>query len=95
MWQTCINSFSPKFQALEPRNGMQEDSKINSSVIYEIDKQLHMAICRNTSAYKQCWSGIIHALNECEHGSGNVSGNLYFALYDDICREGGRITVGK
>lgn len=71
------------------------DEAINASVYEELDKVTYMAVCRNTSAYKSCWTDVNNAISLCEPGKGDVAGMLYFALYDEICREGGRITVGK
>jgi len=93
-WQNCIDTIRPQFPSLEVKNGKQ-DGALNDSVILELDRQLHIAICRNTSAYKGCWLKAIEALNECENGVGDAAGIVYFALYEDICRDGGRITVGK
>ncbi|CAL8108920.1 unnamed protein product [Orchesella dallaii] len=91
-WQSCIDSITPQFPILETRRG-RNDSPLNDSVILELDRQLHMAICSNTTAYKGCWLSVLAALNECEPGIGDVAGKVYFALYEDICRDGGRITV--
>lgn len=98
-WQNCVDKITlpvtEKYPVLESRNDeIDADEKVNSSVASEIDRELHMTICRNTSAYKSCWLGIIKTLNKCDPGSGDVAGKIYFALYDDICRAGGVITVG-
>ncbi|ODM92778.1 hypothetical protein Ocin01_13905 [Orchesella cincta] len=91
-WQRCIDTIHPKFPILESTRS-RSNAPLNDTVIREIDRQLYMAICRNTTAYRGCWLSVIGALNKCEQGAGDISDKIYFALYEDICRDGGRITV--
>ncbi|CAL8070995.1 unnamed protein product [Orchesella dallaii] len=93
-WKTCMDSINPDFSTSESTNEsteMEENydkSTTDPSLIIS-----EMPICFNTTAFKSCWLSVIAALNECEEGIGDVVGAIYFALYDDTCRDGGRLAI--
>ncbi|ODN03682.1 hypothetical protein Ocin01_02999 [Orchesella cincta] len=87
IWENCMDSINPGVSTSEHSISSNEKGDSTGRSFPEIP------ICVNTSAFKGCWISVIAALNECEAGVGDVVGAIYFALYDDTCREGGRLTV--
>lgn len=95
-FKNCSNSVIPKSSEVEVEaRSLSSEPGQNSGNTQGSENIVYLRICHNTTAYKECWQPVIDILESCEPGCGSISGKLYFALYDDICREGGRSTLGN
>ncbi|CAL8070991.1 unnamed protein product [Orchesella dallaii] len=93
-WINCMGTFNTKFLTPESSDEINGNiSTTNGSADADSFTISAMPICANTTAFKSCWLSVISALNECEDGIGDVAASIYFALYDDACRDGGRLTI--